>query len=353
MGADRKPSVPLAFALCWLVALLLEGASAWTFAAAGGEVLPLPSVGLHLAAAALLLVAPALPGAAGHPHARYNSVLGGWLTLFLPVVGILGTLAIAATAKLLKSKGTVSDFRVTTAYRLAREEFPEFTEGVDEFIEEEINVEPMLDILRGENTDFKRGVVKYLEQLGSPAAIGVLKQSLGDSSPEIQYCTHAALEHLESAWMVRIEEARTALEADPAAGGRPRLLVALARTYRGYAASGLVADETRIYYFRQARKALEEGLAREPGNGVILLSLGRICLDEKDFPAAEGYFARALAAAGCLEDALLGLCQVNFESGNLAALAATSRRMRDEIRSVHPDPWKENLIRFWTAEQHG
>jgi tetratricopeptide (TPR) repeat protein len=353
MGTEKKRSIRLVFALCWLGALLLEGVAVWIFVAAGGDVLPPLSVGFHVAAAFLLLVVPVLPGAGDYPHTRYNSFLGGWLTLFLPVVGILGSLAIAATTALLKSKGTVSDFQVMTAYRLAQTALPEFTEDVPEFIEEEINIEPMLDILRGENTDFKRGVVKYLQQLGSPAAIGVLKQSLSDASPEIQYYTHAALENLESVWMERIEEARKALEAEDANEKRVPLVMALGRTYKGYANSGLVADETRFHYYEQARKTFEQGLSREPDNSEIVLALGRICLEEKDLATAEEYFTRGLSLPGGLVDSLLGLCQVYFEGGNLKALAETSRRMREEIHHAHPDPLKDSLIHFWAAEQEG
>jgi tetratricopeptide (TPR) repeat protein len=350
---EKKHSTKFLLTLCWIVSIGLEGEAVRRVVLSEGEVIPLEAAAFHLLAALLVMVVPALPGARNHPRAGYISFLAGWLTLFLPVIGILGSLSIAAISAVTKSKGTVSDYQVMTAYRLAKSTLPEFTEGVSEFIEEEINIDPMLDILRGEDINFKRGVIKYLEQIGTPAAVRVLKLSLNDTSPEIQYYTHAALETLESGWMKRIEDARKAVTEEKDGRKKVPLYDKLGYTYWRYANSGLAADATRFHYYEQARKAFELGLAQEPHNRYLVVSMGKILLEEGNFASAEEHFIRAFELEGGRADALLGLCQVYFESGNQEALAKIADRMREEDGLTHHDPAKNDLIRFWTAEDRG
>ncbi|MNL10349.1 Tetratricopeptide repeat protein [compost metagenome] len=84
-----------------------------------------------------------------------------------------------------------------------------------------------------------------------------------------------------------------------------------------------------------ARKALEQSLELAPADVDLLVSLGDLCLGEKDFPQAYDYFTRALENAPTDIDAVIG--QI-YAGNGLKQESLTQRALQrlSELEPSHP-----------------
>jgi len=341
--------------LSWAMAMVFEGAACFLLVKGLStqplkETLLLSSFALHLLASIPIFCIPRIRSERERTGLRFYSTLSGWLTLFLPVIGIVGvSLALLWAKKIMRAKGVVEDFQKTTDYSLEERHVSHIIRDIETFLSDEVTIEPILDILPDGDEDLKRGAVNLLGRIGSPSAIRLLRKCLTDSSTEVRFYAHSTLETLNENYAGEIKEAQALIDGDD--GHRKDHFEHLGQKYREYAESGLLEDETRNHYLQLAKETYSELLAHFPDDPEIPIILGDLSISKGEFAEAERYFKAALKSHPDPVDLLLGLCRIYYEKGDaksLTRVVSVIRRMKDKRSD---DIQKDILFQFWGNPQ--
>jgi tetratricopeptide (TPR) repeat protein len=270
------------------------------------------------------------------------------MTLFLPLIGILGiTINYLLVKFILKKKGyfTTTDdpLENTDEESLLFEDISD----TNTLLKEETNIEPIMDILNGDDPALKRGAINLLRQMGSKEAIHLLKKSISDPNEEVRFYTSAALKKLNDAYIQQMKKAKEKTEVEnPSAFHFQKL----GEVCKKYAESGLCDQSARDYYLDLAKKAFIETLSLDPENIEITTSLGYVCMEMKEYEEAEKYFKKATKIKPDHADALLWLCQLYYEKWDLKGLVENFQGMTPIDLSEVKDPDNKMLVNFWTRQ---
>ena len=339
----------LSKALAWMGAILLEGAAfclvAWIVYGAGRWIW-IAVVVCHLAAAGMLL-AFGFSRKVPMTRDRHRARLYGLLVLFLPVMGLLGCLILQlAYDRLIRAHGLAEDFQDETEQRVIEAKGLEIKKDLTTYFDEELAVQPVVDILAGYDDDLKCGAIDTLRRIGTPEAVTILKKCLSDASPEVRHNAHTALTRLDETFVQAIKEARKPLDA-----GEPKAVHHLrhAGYCIDYANSGLLDSDTRRYYLEMARNAYLA--ARETGASDTeqTLKLGRLELQLGHFDQAAGHFQSILTGEPGNATALIGLAEVHYTRGDAVQLQTVVRHMRNAGRTGEESVNDGILFHFWTS----
>lgn len=332
------PALPFEAASAGLVALWLVNGSA--LAALGAGV-------LHLfAAGTIWTFAPRL-GREEDPlklaklrAGRHVHALSALVVLFFPVIGYVGMGYVLAVQQVSRRQGLV-EVVSSEMKRAAKMLGVERVDDMDSFLMEESSVEPILEILKGSDVGLKRGAVSLLGTIGGREAVGLLKESLSDASPEVRFYAHATLAKLDDSYTQAIKTAERQVQE-----GAQGALAALGNAFVRYAESGLVEDVVRNQLLERATLAFERALDQDVGDGRLLVTLGYLHLSQGDLDKARAAFARTPEGPAWVE-ALLGLCEIAYEQRDMAALHS----LRLDLASADfksDDPMKLVMFQFWT-----
>jgi len=319
----------------WLVFLWLRGGAAWTVAA---------GLALHAASAfSLWRGAPDAARAAedqGARSRRFFQAFAAFIVLFFPVMGLPGVGLILLAHKFSRRKGLV-EVVTEEMKRAALAIGVERVDDLDSFLVEEASVEPILEILKGSDVGLKRGAVSLLGSIGGQEAVGLLKQSLSDASPEVRFYAHATLAKLEDSHAQEIKAAEESAHAGDA-GSWVRLGDAFSR----YSVSGLAEEVVRGQLLERAASAYDRALEANRDDSALLIKLGRLHLGNGRFGEARRRFEAVPDGDPARADALLGLCEIAYELRDHAALAGLRFQLAGQ--SYHSDdPRRIVLYRFW------
>ncbi len=334
----------------FLLALLLEGGALYMALEHGCGL----AAALHTGAA-LVFVMPAVL-LKGHPtHLnpfRFFSALAGCLTFFLPVMGIAGcAAAYAAIRWLLKPKGLVEDYEQFTEYTLQERFFGLSDEDPRTLLTDELSIEPVLDILAGDDEDLKRGALNMLGRMGTSKAVRLLKRCLTDPSPDVRFYAHSTLTKLDETYVARIKEARQRVKDG---GEHPaHNLLELGKAYTAYAYSGLLEEETRNHYLTLARSAYDDGLKKGPSDPDLLMQLGRIRMETGDLRGAAECFERGLKTEQTRVESFLGLCRIFYDRGDMKTVAKLVQHVDLRKKWQTKDPNQAYLFQFWADPRTG
>lgn len=272
---------------------------------------------------------------------RYYSHLSGWLTLFLPFVGIVGSfLVLSMIGRLIRPKGLVAECHEESGYF---QDTCAHSGAID--IGEETSVEPALNILESGDEELKRGAVSLLGTIGSPEAVRILKKYLNDDSHEVRFYAHFNIGKLDDKHTGRVKEIQTLLKSD---SDNPAYLKQLGNVYMEYAQSGLMESDTAMYYLGLAKDAYLAALPLSPKDHETAMILGELSVLEKNYKDAEGYFKKAMENSPVPVVALLGLCQTYYETKNREALKKIAEQISELGDGTTGDLDKDILVRFWT-----
>ena len=279
---------------------------------------------------------------------KFYSYLCGLMTLFLPLIGILGvTISFLLVKFVLKKKGyftTTDDPLENTDEELLL--FEDITD-TNTLLKEETNIEPILDILNGDDPALKRGAINLLRQIGNKEAIQLLKKSISDSNEEVRFYTSAALKKLNDTYIQHIKKVKEKAEREKPLAFNYQKLGAV---YKKYAESGLCDQNARDYYLDLAKEAFIETLSIDSENIETVANLGYVCMEMKNYEDAEKYFKMATNIKPDYADALLWLCQLYYEKWDLKALVENLQEMNPKDFSEVKDQDNKMLLKFWAKK---
>ncbi len=334
--------------IIWITALTLHCASlltAWRFHTGQQPLVAVGALAL-LTASALTFLLPTL--LARQRYAQHSTIhgLATALTLCLPGLGILGCLFARLCAHLLmRQKNKTREFKESLEMTLGEDSRWITRKRVGQVLADEIAIEPVIDVLQGDDPDLKRGAVKLLQRIGTPSAVGLLRQSLSDQFPEVRFYAHSALTELEDGFTKRIQAIDTALKQSPSAPAY-RLL---GQEYRAYADSGLADEVARRQHLESCRDALISSLELEPGHAQAMLLLGQAMLDLGRPREARLMFEKCARHEQTASEARLGLAQIAYQQRDFAQLAVQARNMAVSAAPLPQKPDPLALFEFWSG----
>lgn len=351
-SAKKKPQfhVWVVGGILWAMAFVLEGGALLsTYRAISdapqGDVLSL-AILLHLAAAFCLFCVPVLNFGYRAGSVRFYAHLTAWLTLFLPAIGLAGcSLTFFWVKMFLKEKGIVEDHMQFTDYAIEESQSPYSGGNPQVFLQDALSVEPIMDILAGNDEDLKRGAVDLLGRIATPEAIHLLRECLTNPSADCRFYAHTTLARLDETHARKIKEAQELVASRK--GGEAEDLRHLGNVYRDYGESGLIEDETRDHYLKLARDAFSKSLAKNPQDQGIPAILGELNVAVEDYGEAERFFRQALKGTANPVEPLLGLCRIYYEKRDLKSLAKIVERIQQGKIIKTGDLQKDTLFQFW------
>jgi hypothetical protein len=350
--ADAIPKRRMRAARFWLSAVALEGASV----SLGVFVLPDSGRGwwtaviiCHLAAAAVLLaMGMGTPGEAAS-KAHYRARLYGFLVMFLPVMGLVGSLILQLVCdRWIRARGLVEDFQAETEHRVIETQRPEIQMDLKTYFDEELAVQPVMDILAGFDDNLKRGAIDTLRRIGTPEAVNILKKCLADASPEVRYNAHTALTRLDEAHVRAIKTAKQPLDAGNLKAEHHRHY---ARQCADYGQSGLLDDDTRRYYLQMAKDAFMAAQAAGLSDTALTLDLGRLEMLLGAYGQAAAHFQSVLTREPANVNALIGLAEVHYTRGDAEGLKAIAHQMSTALTVAVGSVNEGILLHFWASPQ--
>ncbi len=277
---------------------------------------------------------------------RYYMHLFSWLILFLPAIGLIGSaLTFFSMFKVMKKIGLVEDYQEETEYSLEK---PLYSDTIS--LSEEVSIQPAMDILNSEDDEFKRGAVNILSRIGTPEAVRILKRCLSDANPEVRFYAHSSLARLDAAHIAGIKELETKFDFNIDALENNKRL---GRACRDYAESGLLEADTVDHYLSLSREAFRQAYILDPEDSGTATILGQLSISENKYNEAEKYFRKTMEAATAFPyDALLGLCQVYYETRDRNTLSEIRRGLNQFGGRTSGDVDKDILIQFWGQGIH-
>lgn len=274
---------------------------------------------------------------------HYRVHLSGYLTLFFPLIGLFGSgLSLIFAKKILKTKGLADE--ISNLLMLKEKTHIYQIQDSDEMLKKELKIQPLQDILSGDNIDMKRGAVKYLEKVGSPEAVRLLKKCLTSNDLELRFYTHSSLVKLDKNYTDQIKLITDKIKET---GEEPDLIRQLASVYIRYANSEILEDSTRRYYLNLAHDIYESLLVKNSENVEILYIVGKHYIFEKKYQKAEEIFYKAMSIEPENALPILNLMQIYYEKRDLTSLSRIAQKIKQmkQVNTDHVD--QKILLHFW------
>jgi len=208
---------------------------------------------------------------------------------------------------------------------------------------DDLEVEPVIDVLRADDPELKRAAIDAITKQRGPESIRVLMGLLHDPSPEARFFASIGLSKLEDEISQAILATQRALAQTP---GAPELRARLGELYLDYALSGFLDPVTQRYYLGLARETLEALLQIDTYAVDTALRLARVDILLDDLPAAAALLDAATLQAPENLDARLMRMEVYYRAGELGGLATYARAALPVVAPAADD---EELVGWWAA----
>jgi hypothetical protein len=206
-----------------------------------------------------------------------------------------------------------------------------------------LKVEPLADLLTGDDPDLKRAAVDALLKTQGHLAIGNLKTLLHDRDLEVRLSASLRLVALEDELGQDIQTAQAAVEQSPDNAGA---WSSLARACVKYASSGLVDDSASRQYLSHAVDAYAAALRLFPRQHRLALAIGRAYLELGELALAQPLLEHAAQGEAERIEAQVLLMDVAYRRGALVQLA---RRAAVALGETPPSHHERQFLEWWAS----
>jgi tetratricopeptide (TPR) repeat protein len=293
------------------------------------------SLALHFAACALFVWA--CVGRGGSNRTR-QILVGTMAFIGFPLFGMLAVAAGAALTTLVwMRRPAFAGWKVADVDEIP----PELPAQMDML--PALQVEPLADLLSGDDQDLKRAAADALVSTRSGSAVDQLKNLLRDPDLETRLSASLRLVALEDEISLETQTARAAIEQSPR---DPAAWRSLAQVYIDYASSGLSDAATNRQYLSQAIEAYQTALRLNPRQHRLALALGRAYLAAGELATARRLLEYAAESEAEQVEAEILLMELAYRQGDFATLARRAHSTLHAIRPSHPE---RDLVEWWAA----
>jgi tetratricopeptide (TPR) repeat protein len=320
-------SPAVALALAWLAEL----------AAVTGGVLGvrwwLPALGAHLVA--VFLVERSRRRERG--EARF---LAAALVLALPGLGLAGISAIAAWQRRAGPSGLYAGAHSEMAELPGPGQVPEPVDRVFEWLQAQVSVQPVADLIRSADPRIQRWGVGLLARRGDAASVALLREALQAPDRDTQIAASGALQRVEERLAERITRTQEALRGEP---DSPERRLAYGDACATYQASGILDPAMGRHWLGEAETAYRQARAARPGWPPAARALARVLLAREDVDGAEA-LAREVSAGEPSAESDLLLSEILFRQRRWRDLLALAREAAAAGRA-------DETLRWWAGEE--
>ena len=297
-----------------------------------GEPRPLLALVLHLAVA--VAAARALGGAR-----REERLFAGALVLTVPVAGLAALTAVRVAMRLLPAVEPGGE-HATLASLPAPEGPAEPLDSVLEWLQGQLDVRPLADVVRGTDPAMQRWAVQLLAARDDALAVGLLREALNAADRDVQIAASAGLQRVDERLTTGITTARERVARTPEVD---TAWVALGDAARAYVASSLLEPVMARHWLGEAVAAYRRALELRPDATDARLGLARALVGLGDLGAAEA-LTRTLLQEAPSSEADLVLAEILFQQRRWAELAEACRVSHGAGRSPE-------LLAWWAGHE--
>jgi len=259
--------------------------------------------------------------------------------LSLPGLGLVGLSAIRAWRRRAAPAGMYAGTHSEMAGLPGPGQTPEPVDRVLDWLQAQVSVQPMADLIRAADPRTQRWGVGLLAKRGDRAAVELLREALRAVDRDTQIAASGALQRVEERLVARIAQAQEHLRLDP---DSPERLVAVGDACVAYQASGLLEAAMGRHWLGEAEAAYRAACARRPDWPAPAAALARVRLAQGDVAEAET-LARAARAVAPSTAADLLLSEIFFAQRRWGDLRALSQ---DAVAAGRAD----DTLRWWAEE---
>jgi len=261
------------------------------------------------------------------------------LVLALPGLGLPGVAAIRLWQRRAPPSGMYAGAHSEMALLPGPAQTPEPVDRVFEWLQSQVSVQPVADLIRAADPRIQRWGVGLLARRGDGPAVELLREALQSPDRDTQIAASGALQQIEERLSHAITRAQEQLRLEPES---PECRMALGDACLAYQASGLLDAAMARHWLGEAETAYRAARARRPEWPAPARALARVLLALGRVEEAEALALEARAAAPSTEADLL-VSEVLFRRGRWPELAALSREAVDAGRA-------DELLRWWAGE---
>ncbi|MHC4547833.1 MAG: hypothetical protein ACYTEZ_03570 [Planctomycetota bacterium] len=208
-----------------------------------------------------------------------------------------------------------------------------FTGDYEKDLARELDAESYHEVLRHGSTDQKRNALLRLAQLGEPKHFELIRKCLLDLEHEVRLYAYSELERASRTYEQEIAGRARELKDD---SDEPAALLAMARSYLAYAASGIHDEQMAAFYFRSAERyasdARRQGLTDPEAVWIQARALGR--LDE--FEAAKATLNELAPDQQNLPESCITRAELAYRRRDFVAARAEAERLREAEAELPP-----------------
>jgi len=260
--------------------------------------------------------------------------LGIIFCFFLPFYGLVGILFLYFTILRKTRTQSVTVSASPSADHLRRETIQNSSlEGsmVDIDWQDERIVQPLVDALKGEDVEIRKGAIDALAAKKDPEAIKALADSLENTALEVRYFAVEALGKISKDFSDRIIEAQTAVEQNP---GIYRYVVELGTCYYEYGVSAVEDKTLSEFYLRQAFNEYGKAFELNQTDMGLLIGYAEVLTRLDEFEKAFEIYQLAANGEKDKIDAMVGMADVCFKMGNLKEVKKIAKQLKTSTENM-------------------
>jgi hypothetical protein len=241
--------------------------------------------------------------------------------LALPGLGLLGVAGVKLWAVLVPPSGMYEDIHSEMGDLPAPALPPESVDRVSEWVQRQVSVQPLADLIRAGDPRTQRWAIDLLSRRGDGAAVDLLREALSATDRDVQIAASSALQRVEERLTREIARGQERLREDPDSATAWH---AFAEACRAYWGSHLLDPVMGQHWLGEAEAAYRRARARRPGwlppaVGLVQALLGLDKLHEAEALARE---AEEVSPSGTLD---LLLAEVLFREQRWSELRRLAR----------------------------
>jgi tetratricopeptide (TPR) repeat protein len=293
----------------------------------------------HAAASGLLaaVLMPLLPQAhRSRPIASYLFYFA--ISFFIPVLGVLGLLAVVVVGRLIPQRAKRERFEVHEA--------PRYDPRVEEIaaVHSKGGVRVQLQNPEAPTANRLKALLA-VQSLPARVANPLVRELLSDPSDDLRLVAYGILDAREKSINARIHAAMQRLAQQPPAREREALERQLADLYWELIYQGLVQGDLRDHARAQARAHLDQALSLNPTDAALWALCGRLATQEGGYEEARRAFERAREFGMPEARVLPYLAEAAFRQRRFDDVQQFTRQL-----SATPQTQRTaQIIRYWGA----
>jgi len=238
-----------------------------------------------------------------------------------------------------RKSGIYDDYESYIEERQEKGTYTKLYTNILQELRKEVSFEPFIDILKGNNENFKKRVIDKLSRESSAHSVRLLKLAINDTLPETRLSASNALIKIEEDINSKIQKA---LKMTQKRGGA-KDFENLADLYQVYASTGLMKKSGFEYFIYLACEAYQKSLDLDQNQINVFIEYVRSLLQLKDYIMASEIIDRAIVIWPNDQQIKLLRAEIYFYLEKFEDVS----KLLSGLSAKHSTPQENEVLTFW------